>query len=347
MLSVDTVIIRVRKWSVLKKWKRVILLNDLSNLFINFNEKLVLTDTYKENIRKGRDALRGKINAYYIDNGLTAPKHSSQGSFHMHTAIMPKEEEDFDLDNGVYLQGYATDQTNWPTTLSVHDDIISAVEGHTKEISDKDTCIRVNYQDNYHIDLPIYIMGKDGSGKDVAYLAHTTKNRQISDPKAFSDWFTEKVKEHGKELRRTVRYIKAWTNHNSINLKGITITILASECFYSEENGPLILLGTITNILDRLEDDFTCYKPVRPKHEDLLSSYTYYEQQTLLEDLKTLKNKINDAIYDSPNEREASEMLRELFGSRFPLGSSENKNREDYLKTNEPESVGGKNRHYA
>lgn len=325
----------------------MILLNDLSNLFITFNEKIVLTDTYKENIRKGRDALRGKINAYYIDNGLTAPKHSSQGSFHMHTAIMPKEEEDFDLDNGVYLQGYATDQTNWPTTLSVHDDILSAVEGHTKEISDKDTCIRVNYQDNYHIDLPIYIMGKDGLGKDVAYLAHTTKNWQISDPKAFSDWFTEKVKEHGKELRRTVRYIKAWTNHNSINLKGITITILASECFYSEENGPLILLGTITNILDRLEDDFTCYKPVRPKHEDLLSSYTYYEQQALLEDLKTLKNKINDAIYDSPNEREASEMLRELFGSRFPLGSSENKNREDYLKTNEPESVGGKNRHYA
>lgn len=325
----------------------MILLNDLSNLFITFNEKIVLTDTYKENIRKGRDALRGKINAYYIDNGLTTPKHSSQGSFHMHTAIMPKEEEDFDLDNGVYLQGYATDQTNWPTTLSVHDDILSAVEGHTKEISDKDTCIRVNYQDNYHIDLPIYIMGKDGLGKDVAYLAHTTKNWQISDPKAFSDWFTEKVKEHGKELRRTVRYIKAWTNHNSINLKGITITILASECFYSEENGPLILLGTITNILDRLEEDFTCYKPVRPKHEDLLSSYTYYEQQALLEDLKTLKNKINDAIYDSPNEREASEMLRELFGSRFPLGSSENKNREDYLKTNEPESVGGKNRHYA
>lgn len=322
-------------------------MNDLSKLFSTFNEKIVLTDTYKENIRRGRDALREKINTYYIDKGLIAPKHSSQGSFHMHTAIMPKEEEDFDLDNGVYLQGYAIDQTNWPVPTSVHKDILSAVEDHTKEIADKDTCVRVNYQDNYHIDLPIYIMGKDGLGKDVAYLAHTTKDWQISDPKAFSDWFTEKVKEHGKELRRTVRYLKTGTHNNSINLKGITITILASECFYSDKNDSLILLGTITNIIDRLEDDFTCYKPVRPKIEDLLSSYTYNEQQTLLEDLKILKNKINDAIYDSKNEREASEVLIELFGSRFPLGNSENKNSEDYLKTNQPESVGGKNRHYA
>lgn len=151
-------------------------MNDLSNLFSAFNKKIVLTDTYKENIRRGREALREKINASYIDNGLSAPKHSSQGSFHMHTAIMPKEEEDFDLDNGVYLQGYATDQTNWPAPRSVHDDILSAVKGHTKDISDKDTCIRVNYQDNYHIDLPIYIMGKDDTGNDVAYLAHTTKD---------------------------------------------------------------------------------------------------------------------------------------------------------------------------
>lgn len=330
-----------------KKWRRGIQMIDLSNLFSIFNERIVLTNTYKENIRRGRDALREKINAYYVDNGLSAPKHSSQGSFHMHTAIMPKETEDFDLDNGVYLQGYETDQTNWPTPRTVHDDILSAVEGHTQDVSDKDTCIRVNYKENYHIDLPVYIMGKDGLGKDVAYLAHIAKDWQISDPKALSDWFTGKVKEHGKALRRSVRYLKAWTNYNSINLKGITITILASECYSPDENDSLILLGTITNIIDRLEDDFTCYKPIRPKHEDLLSSYTYSEQQALLEDLKTLKNRINDAIYDSSNEREASEMLRELFGSRFPLGSSENKNREDYLKTNEPESVGGKNRHYA
>lgn len=322
-------------------------MNGLSNLFSVFNKNIILTNTYKEDIRKGRDALRERINTFYRDNDLIAPKHSSQGSFHMHTAIMPKEDEDFDLDNGVYLQGYETDQTNWPSPFVAHEDILSAVKGHTKEVFDKDTCIRVNYKDNYHIDLPIYIMGKDELGQDVAYLAHTTENWLISDPKAFSDWFTEKVNEHGKSLRRVVRYLKACTQHNSINLKGITITILASECFYSEQNDSLILLGTLTNIIDRLEDEFACYKPVRPKYEDLLSRYTYDEQQTLLEDLKKIKNKINDAIYESSNEREASEILQEVFGNRFPLGKNVNKNDEGYLKTNQPESVGGKNRHYA
>lgn len=322
-------------------------MNDLAGLFSKFNENIVLTDSYKEKIRTGRDALRAKINTFYIDHQLNAPRHSSQGSFRMHTAIMPKEKEDFDLDNGVYLQGHSTNQTDWPSPASVHDDILSAVDGHTKETIDKDTCIRVNYQDNYHIDLPIYIMGEDDEGKDVAYLAHITNGWIVSDPKAFSDWFKEKVKEHGKELRQIVRYVKAWTHHLSINLKGISITILAAECFSEDDNDSLVLLSTLTKIIDRLEEDFTCYKPVRPKKEDLLSNYSYYEQETLLEDLKYLKNQLNEAIYDAPNEGEASEILRVLFGSRFPLGDSEKTNGKEYIKTNQPETVGEKNRHYA
>lgn len=324
-------------------------MNELSNLFSDFNQKIVLTKTYKKQIRKGRDALRDKIKNYYVENNLIAPKHSSQGSFHMHTAIMPEEDEDFDLDNGVYLQDYSVDQNEWPPAIEVHRRMLEAVKGHTKDISDKNTCIRVNYKDNYHIDLPIYIIGEDQEGGDVAYLSHKQDGWIISDPKAFSSWFTKKVREyeHDGALRRVVRYLKAWTKFNLINLKGITITILASECFFSDQDDPLILLGTVTNIIDRLEVKFTCYKPVRPKNEDLLSNYSFDEQQTLLKDLRNLKNNINDAIYESPNELEASKILRKLFGSRFPLGDSANKNSEDYLITDQPESVGGKNRHFA
>ena len=73
----------------------------------------------------------------------------------------------------------------------------------------------------------------------------------------------------------------------------MAITILSSECFVKNDDDAVSLLRTLTKVIDRLEDNFTCYKPVRPKNEDLFSSYKYYEQQLLLEKLKELKNNLN------------------------------------------------------
>lgn len=322
-------------------------MNKLSELFCIFNENIKLTESYKNKIRTGRDSLRKKINKYYVDKGENSPKHNSQGSYQMHTAILPLDDEDFDLDNGVYLQGHSMDSADWLTPHSVHQDILSAVDGHTDDVFDKSTCVRVNYQDNYHIDLPIYIMGTDVHGDNVAYLAHTENGWTISDPKAFPDWFSNKVKEHGSILRRIVKYLKRWAHYNDVNIKGMAITILSSECFIKNDDDAVSLLRTLTKVIDRLEDNFTCYKPVRPKNEDLFSSYKYYEQQLLLEKLKELKNKLNNAIYDAKNEGDASEILREVFGTSFPRGNSTKTNSSSYLKTSQPESVGEKNRHYA
>ena len=38
----------------------------------------------------------------------------------MRTAIMPIEDDEFDLDNGVYLKGYSIEQDEWPSTQTVH-----------------------------------------------------------------------------------------------------------------------------------------------------------------------------------------------------------------------------------
>ena len=151
----------------------------------------------------------------------------------------------------------------------------------------------------------------------------------------------------GSILRRIVKYLKRWAHYNDVNIKGMAITILSSECFVKNDDDAVSLLGTLTKVIDRLEDNFTCYKPVRPKNEDLFSSYKYYEQQLLLEKLKELKNKLNNAIYDAKNEGDASEILREVFGTSFPMGNSTKTNSSSYLKTSQPESVGEKNRHYA
>ena len=46
----------------------------------------------------------------------------------MKTAIMPLDGDEFDLDNGVYLRGYSTDQDDWPAAQTVHTWVKEAVE---------------------------------------------------------------------------------------------------------------------------------------------------------------------------------------------------------------------------
>ena len=93
---------------------------DLNKLFLDFHDEISLTKTYKEKITKGRDALRNKIGNKFEEKGRKKPQHCTQGSYAMKTAIMPLDGDEFDLDNGVYLRGYSTDQDDWPAAQTVH-----------------------------------------------------------------------------------------------------------------------------------------------------------------------------------------------------------------------------------
>lgn len=106
-------------------------MGSLSKLFLDFHDENSLTKTYKEKITKGRDALRNKIGNKFEEKGRKKPQHCTQGSYAMKTAIMPLDGDEFDLDNGVYLRGYSTDQDDWPAAQTVHTWVKEAVEKHT------------------------------------------------------------------------------------------------------------------------------------------------------------------------------------------------------------------------
>lgn len=256
-------------------------MGSLSKLFLDFHDENSLTKTYKEKITKGRDALRNKIGNKFEEKGRKKPQHCTQGSYAMKTAIMPLDGDEFDLDNGVYLRGYSTDQDDWPAAQTVHTWVKEAVEKHTSNSPiDKNTCIRVVYEDKYHIDLPIYIMGENSAGDSIAYLAHKSKGWIESDPKAFTAWFQGYVNENGQEIRRMVKYLKAWKDYKNIDIKGMAITILVCNNFsVTEKRDDLSLLDTVTNIIDSLEDSFHCYKPVNLLEEITLLIEALVEQQ--------------------------------------------------------------------
>ena len=149
---------------------------NMHSLFLDFDEKIKLTPTKSNNLKTSRNALRKDIKDWFEDEGKKQPNFCWQGSFAMKTTVNPLGDHEYDMDDGVYLNGYSDDQDTWPAPSTVHSWIKTATDDRTdKDSVDKNTCVRVMYAANYHIDLPIYIM-KDS----VPYLAHKSKPLNIS-----------------------------------------------------------------------------------------------------------------------------------------------------------------------
>ncbi len=295
-------------------------LPDLHSLFQKYHEEIKLSPGKKENLKRGRDALREKIRKYFKDLKKKVPKFQGQGSYMMGTIVNPLPEDEhaeYDIDDGIYFVEYNdTSEEDWPVTQTLHNWIKDAVDGHTSiPPKDKNTCIRVTYVDKYHVDLPCYIV-KD----EIAYLAHKKDGWVESDPKKFTEWFKEKNKERSDDqLLRLVRYLKAWKDKKNVDLSGLAVTILTANNLsgYTGRDDKA-LLATVTNIIDALEIEFSCKKPVFPEDE-LLADYSATKQTDVINKLKSLQGELDKAIKEE-DELKASEILIEEFGTRFPKG---------------------------
>lgn len=297
---------------------------DLHKLFQTYNGKITLTTNKRDSLKTSRNALRKDVKDWFSEKGKKQPSFCWQGSFAMKTLVNPLDGSDYDLDDGVYIQGYEDkEMEDWITPATAHSWVKDAVNDRTQQdVIDKDTCIRVPYAAGYHIDLPIYIL-KD----DIAYLAHKNKGWTESDPKAFKEWFVGKVSssDYGEQLRRIVKYLKAWRDYKGIPLKGIEITILATNFFDKyDDRDDKSLRNTVEEIINALEGSFECVKPVTPG-ENLFEDVSETKKNSILSGLRSLKSNLDKAIKES-DEKKASEYLIKSFGDRFPLGKESSQN---------------------
>lgn len=127
---------------------------------VSFERAITINDNEKDRLIRGRDSLRDKIRNYFKSKEkVKDPKFHGQGSYSMNTLLSPVATGvEYDLDDGIYL-----DLTNYedeiPAPTTIHAWILDAVKDHTSTPPvDKDPCVRVIYKDDYHIDLPTYMV---------------------------------------------------------------------------------------------------------------------------------------------------------------------------------------------
>lgn len=304
---------------------------DLNETFLEFNGEIALSAKKKKELRKSRKAVRKDIKKYFKENrDKHTVKFKGQGSYAMNTTILPLSGE-YDVDDGVYIFGKEEDR---PTTATAHNWIVKAVENRTNQNTiDKNTCVRVQYAAQYHIDLPIYYKTTDSNNeyfydsKDIPELAHKSKNWIESDPYAFKLWFLGKAS--GKDqLKRIVRYLKAWTD-NKAHLKlpsGLVLTILAANHYVEDSRDDKSFLETLEAIQKEIDDtrffaSYVCKRPTIDKTENLLDKYSSSTAKTnFLDALNSLIVSGRQAI-EADSKKDACAKWQKHLGNRFPCSN--------------------------
>lgn len=311
--------------------------------FQDFNITIKLSDSRKKSLKDSRKEIRNKIRKYFDDKkpDEIKPKFKGQGSFETDTSVNPipvKVEIDgeektlykYDIDDGVYFIG-DEDADERKSIQTYHTWIFEAVDNHTSQKTiDKNTCVRIMFYDGHNIDLPIYY-----KQNEVPELAHKSKGWTESDPKEFIDWFEKKIKEQ-PQLRRIVRYLKAWADfriksNSTLKLpSGFILTILASENFYSHSRDDISLKETLVLIHATLQQSFECLRPTTPRGENLLDGYS---EETIMKELEAFIKNAKKAI-EEKNHKRSCQLWQKSFGERFSCA-----NAKDEIQENKSASI--------
>lgn len=312
------------------------------DLFTTFyDDKVKLNETKREELRKSRDSIRDKIKKHFKEKlEVKQPKFWGQGSYMIRTQVSKLPEQEYDIDDGLYLQHLEND--NWPTPQTVHNWVVAAVEGHTNtDPIDKNTCVRVIYARSYHVDIPIYVADGDGYK-----LAHKSLGWTPSDPKAITEWFSSEIKNKSNQLRRIVQYLKAWKDFTQSTTKlpsGLALTVLAVNHYSSHARDDNSVVSTVRNIKNALDVYFSVTKPAIP-NENLLEGYSDTRKNYFLDKLQAIIDKGQVAL-DTEDKAKASQQWIALFGDRFPeyKPPKDDSKESQAMRTGSPAILGTKN----
>lgn len=288
--------------------------------FQEYNDELRIPKSKREKMITSREKARKLITDWFAENQPDYPvSFWIQGSHKNHLNIRTRD-EDCDQDDGVYIDRDPQDSVSG-TTLQRW--IVKALTGSTSTNPvHKLRCVRNFYKPSglgpYHLDYPVYYKT---DYMDHPLLAVKDNDLEESDPQEFTDWLDEQVKQHGKQLRRIIKYLKGWSDHTSKNHKmpnGLTLTVLACDNFKEvEDRDDKALFYTLIGIYKGLDAKWECIMPATPG-DDLLERYDNTFQTNFMNALANLINDAKEAL-DEESKHEATKLWKKHMGKRYPL----------------------------
>lgn len=318
---------------------------DVQKNFLDFHEKIKLDDE-NQILREKRDAVLDVLKAHISDEAkpYTTFLH---GSYSMGTGIKPVD-GDYDIDVGIRFSINKDDYED-PTVPKKW--VYDAVDGHTKSVEFKNSCIKVQYQKNgeplYHVDLSVYANENDDGEMYLAKgkLNSNSENKfwEISNPPELKETIHEKFSDTDdrKQLKRCIRYLKRWkdlkfSSDGNVAPTGIALTVAAYDYLtasytydaftntksYNDLEALKEMIGKMLNNFRSVYDEeekfverLVVTMPIEP-HNDLLKKMSNNNMVEFKNKLTILKEQL-DKAYDEIDPVVACEHLNKVFGEDF------------------------------
>lgn len=265
----------------------VVLSQDEQN---NLHDKKVL------NIQRLKDGLK----EYNIENNTsyTIAETCVQGSMAMSTVIQ-NEDGDYDIDVAVVFDKSVLGDKGAQATRNL---VANALKRKTKQFNAepevKTSCVRIKYEDGYHIDFAVYRRHYDSENECWIY-EHAGSDWSVRELKGLTEWFKSQNNDSDGKLRKVIRLSKmfcksrkSWKNMPS----GLLQTVLCDEKLQqSYERIDELFYYTMQEIVNRLETSTSVEAPVddgrdlTPRDIDCKRMTNWKNRlKSKLEDLKVL-----------------------------------------------------------
>ena len=242
------------------------------------DQEVNLPEAERSNMRDRRNANRDRLKRGLTSQDKPVPiEFKSQGSYAMRT-MKQDVNNDYDIDDGVYFhrEDLVGPRGGEMSTLQSRDMVRDAVDdgSFNKSPEVRSNCVRVYYEQGYHVDLPVYrrvvVKNSLGAEVEVYYELAASSGWKRSDARDVTSWYEdERAKSlDGQQMRRINRVLKMYAHsrdswRDSI-LCGFGITVLVVECFKANGREDLALYETMVAIRDRLVWNLEIQHPVTP-----------------------------------------------------------------------------------
>ena len=267
----------------------------------------------------------GAVNDYLKGNLTGYQKMERQGSYALRTLIKPVDDNDeYDAD----IQIVMNPNPSWGAkdyVLEINR-TLAGNKNYADKLRLKTRCVTVDYAGDFHLDVVprVTINGKH-------YICNRLDNKfEETDGNGYRDWFNEKNRITGGNLKRVVRLLKHLRDHkNSFTAKSILLTTLAGNTIKSSDEGTTAVstvADTLETVLSRMNDYLQQHpnmpvikNPVLPS-EDFNRHWDQRRYANFRNRVQSYAQTAKQAKTE-PSAEKAIKLWQELFGDDFGKSS--------------------------
>ena len=272
----------------------------------------------KSSVRGVTDCLKRQLTGFQT----TEP----QGSYALGTIIKPVDDTDeYDVDIQVVMN--PNPEMEPKDYIGEVRKALKADKNYADKVRLKTRCVTVDYAGDFHLDVVPRITD-DGTH----YIFNRIENeREETDGTGYREWFNDKNRITGGNLKRVVRLLKYLRDHKgNYTAKSIILTTLAANAIEeSDEETEAVstVADTLVTALTRM-DEYLQENPQMPEIKNpVLPSETFnrHWDERKYANFRKMVNSHTRKARDAKNatkSEEAIKLWQDLFGDKFGKGSS-------------------------